>query len=249
MKTFGLIGYPLTQSFSQKYFSEKFQKEEIDARYLNFPIPSIKEFQELLKHHAYICGLNVTIPYKEQVIPYLNSLDETAAKIGAVNVIKVNWVNKKPILKGYNSDIIGFKKSLEPLLKTQHQKALILGTGGASKAVAFALSQLGITYRYVSRTPDKSAVVGYNQITEEILSEYKLIINSTPLGMFPKTDVCPAIPYQAATPEHLFYDLIYNPEETLFMTKAKENGAVIKNGLEMLHGQAEEAWRIWNKED
>ncbi len=249
MKTFGLIGFPLTHSFSQKYFSEKFEKENISARYLNFPIASINDFTELFKHHPYLAGLNVTIPYKQKVIPFLDELDTTAKQIGAVNVIKIFWENKIPRLKGYNSDIVGFKNSLTPLLSTTNNMALILGTGGASKAIAEGLKQLGIEFKYVSRTPSSTDILSYNQITEDIISEYNLIVNTSPLGMFPKTDSCPDIPYSSLTSQHIVYDLVYNPEETLFLKKAKEQGAQIKNGLEMLHMQAEEAWRIWNVEE
>lgn len=246
MKTYGLIGYPLGHSFSQSYFTTKFKEEKIDARYLNFPIPSIDEFEGLIKQHPYIAGFNVTIPYKKQILCFLSELDQEAANIGAVNVVKVIWKGKKQILKGYNSDVIGFLGSLQPLLKQHHTKALILGSGGASKAVAYGLSKSGITFRFVSRAPKGTAQVSYESITPEILSEYKLIINTTPLGMSPNIDECPDIPYEAVTPNHLFYDLIYNPEETLFMKKAAEKGATIKNGLEMLHLQAEAAWEIWN---
>ncbi len=249
MKTFGLIGFPLAHSFSQKYFTQKFEDENINARYLNFPISTIDDFPELFNHHPYLAGLNVTIPYKQQVIPFLNELDSAAKDIGAVNVIKISWDSKTPHLKGYNSDIVGFKNSLTPLLSSNHKKALILGTGGASKAVAEGLKQLGIEFRFASRKPDNSEILRYNQITEEIVSEYKLIINTTPLGMFPKTDSCPEIPYNSLSPEHLLFDLVYNPEETLFLKEGKARGAQIKNGLEMLHLQAEEAWRIWGCED
>ncbi|ASB50751.1 shikimate dehydrogenase family protein [Alkalitalea saponilacus] len=246
MRTFGLIGYPLSHSFSQGYFTEKFKKEKIDARYLNFPIASISEFKGLLEQHPYLAGLNVTIPYKEQVIPFLDELDEEAGLIGAVNVIKISWNNNKPFLKGFNSDVTGFFNSLTPLIKPEHTKALILGTGGASKAVSHALLKAGILYRFVSRTPKAPSHVSYDSLTPEIISEYKIIINTSPIGMHPNTEEAPDIPYESITENHLVYDLIYNPETTLFMEKAAEKGATIKNGLEMLHLQAEEAWRIWN---
>ena len=246
MKTFGLIGFPLTHSFSQRYFSQKFTDENISARYLNFPISTIDDFPELFTHHPYLAGLNVTIPYKQQVIPYLDELDNAAKEIGAVNVIKIFWDRKTPRLKGYNSDMVGFKNSLTSLLTVEHKKALILGTGGASKAVAEALKQLGINFNYASRTPKNSEILTYNQITANVLSERTLIINTTPLGMFPNSETCPDIPYDSLSPKHLLYDLVYNPEETLFLKKAKAHGAQVKNGLEMLHLQAEEAWRIWN---
>ncbi|SFE50171.1 shikimate dehydrogenase family protein [Thermophagus xiamenensis] len=247
MQTFGLIGYPLGHSFSQSYFTEKFKKENIDARYLNFPIPEINELPDLLKKHPYLAGLNVTIPYKQQVIDYLDELDPQAKDIGAVNVIKITWKNKVPYLKGYNSDVIGFSRSITPLLKPLHTKALILGTGGASKAVAYALKQLGLLFRFVSRNPQHPSHVSYQALTPEIIKEYKVIINTTPLGMAPNTDVAPPIPYEGITQEHLAFDLIYNPETTLFLNKCANKGAVIKNGLEMLHLQAEAAWEIFNQ--
>ncbi len=246
MRTFGLIGYPLTHSFSQGYFSEKFKNEGIEARYLNFPISSIHDFCGLLEQHPYLAGLNVTIPYKEQVLPYLDELDDEAARIGAVNVIKIFWDKKRPFLKGYNSDVKGFFNALQPLLQPWHGKALILGTGGASKAVAHGLLNAGILYRFVSRHPKGPSQVSYEALTPEIISEYKLIINTSPLGMYPNIETCPPLSYEAITQQHLIFDLIYNPETTLFMKRASENGAVVKNGLEMLHLQAEEAWKIWN---
>lgn len=246
MKTFGLIGYPLSHSFSQKYFSEKFSNEKIDARYLNFAIENISEFPGLLNQHHYLAGLNVTIPYKQQIIPFLNELDSEASEIGAVNVIKITWNNNKPHLKGYNSDVKGFMGSMEPLLKPFHSKALILGTGGASRAVAHGLLKAGILYRLVSRNPQGPSHVGYNDLTPDIISDYKLIINTSPIGMYPNINECPAIPYDTISKDHLIFDLIYNPEQTLFMKKAAEKGATVKNGLEMLHLQAEEAWKIWN---
>ena len=247
MQTFGLIGYPLGHSFSQSYFTEKFQKENIDARYLNFPIPHITEFPDLLKKHPYLAGLNVTLPYKQQVIDYLDELDPQAKAIGAVNVIKITWKDKIPHLKGFNSDVTGFTRSISPLMKPSHNKALILGTGGASKAVAYALKQLGLLYRFVSRNPQHPSHVSYQALTPEIIKEYKVIINTTPLGMAPKTDAAPQIPYEGITEEHLAFDLIYNPEITLFLKKCAGKGAVIKNGLEMLHLQAEAAWEIFNQ--
>lgn len=246
MKTFGLIGYPLGHSFSQGFFTKKFKDESIDARYLNFPITTIQEFEGLLKQHPYIAGLNVTIPYKEQVIPFLDEMDPEAEEIGAVNVIKIIWEGQKQILKGYNSDVVGFSDSLQPLLKPFHKKALILGSGGASKAVGYGLKKLGIAYKYVSRTPKSSTEISYAAVTPELLNSFHLIINTTPLGLYPHEDECPDIPYHALTNQHLIFDLIYNPEVTLFMKKALEQGATVKNGLEMLHLQALRAWEIWN---
>ncbi|WP_462317269.1 shikimate dehydrogenase family protein [Marinilabilia sp.] len=248
MKTYGLIGFPLEHSFSQKYFSEKFKHENIEARYLNFPISDIKLFPELLKNHPYLAGLNVTIPYKQSVIEYLDELDPVAQEVGAVNVIQIKWDNKRPILKGFNSDIIGFSRSISPYIKENHKKALILGTGGASKAVAYALSQMGLLYRFVSRTPSHSSQVSYDALTNENIKDFKVIVNTTPAGMSPNVDNCPPLPYEGITSEHLAFDLIYNPENTLFMKKCAENGATVKNGLEMLHLQAEGAWEIWNQE-
>ncbi len=247
MKTFGLIGYPLEHSFSQRYFTQKFKDENIEARYLNFPIESIEEFPDLLEKHPYLAGLNVTIPYKQQVMTYLHEVDSVAKEVGAVNVIKFSWNDKKPHLVGYNSDITGFSKSIKPLLQPHHKKALILGTGGASKAVAYALKELGLLYRFVSRTPKHPSHVSYDSLNEDILKEYAVIVNTTPSGMSPNTDDCPPLPYNGITSKHLAFDLIYNPETTLFMQKCREKGAVVKNGLEMLHLQAEDAWDIWNR--
>jgi len=247
MKTFGLIGYPLSQSFSQKYFTEKFENDHIKARYLNFPIPSIDEFPELLDHHPYIGGMNVTIPYKEIIIPYLNDIDPIAKEAGAVNVIKVDWTNpSSPKLKGFNSDIYGFTNSIKPYIKELHKSALILGTGGAAKAVGFALKKMGITFKYVSRTPEGNDQISYNSLNEGVMNSNKVIINSTPLGMFPKVETKPEIPYHYCNEDHLFYDLVYNPELTQFLYEGQKVGATIKNGLEMLYLQAEKAWEIWN---
>lgn len=248
MKTFGLIGFPLAQSFSYKYFTTKFEKEGIDARFLNFEIPGINEFPELLNHHPYIAGLSVTIPYKEQVIPFLDELDESAQKIKAVNSIKVSWKNKKAILKGYNTDVIGFRNSIKPLLKSHHNKALILGTGGAAKAVAYALETLKIEYKYVSRKSTSEHTLEYSDINKRALEEHTVIINSTPLGMYPNIEECPDIEYQHIGSEHLLFDLTYNPSDTAFMKKGAKNGATTKNGLEMLHQQAEASWKIWNED-
>jgi len=248
MKTFGLIGYPLSKSFSQKYFTEKFEAEEIKARYLNFSIASIDEFPELIAHHPYIGGLNVTIPYKEKVIQYLDDLDPISKEVGAVNVIKFDWSNpSKPKLTGYNSDIIGFTESIKPLLKPHHKKALVLGTGGAAKAVGYALKSLNIDYKLVSRTPEGENQISYHSLNESIIKENTVIINTTPLGMYGNQEAKPEIPYHYCSSEHLFYDLVYNPEVTAFLAAGQKHGASIKNGLEMLHLQAEAAWEIWNK--
>ncbi len=247
MKKYGLIGYPLKHSFSRGYFNEKFLSENIDAEYVNFEIPSIDDFKKIIDNNPNLCGLNVTIPYKEQVIPFLNELDPDTAKIGAVNVIKIIRLPKGKLkLVGYNSDIIGFTQSIEPLLLPSHKKALILGTGGSSKAVYHGLANLGIESKFVSRTP-QPGMFTYEELNAEILAEHTVIVNCTPVGMFPKVDFCPEIPYEHLTPDHLLYDLLYNPNETLFMKKGKEKGAVTKNGLEMLLLQAFAAWEIWEK--
>lgn len=247
MQKYGLIGFPLSHSFSKTYFNQKFEAEKIDAEYLNFEIPTIRDFKNVLKENPDLRGLNVTIPYKEQVIPYLDDLDEDARQIGAVNVIKfTKGLFGKTKLKGYNSDIIGFKQSIEPLLTESHRKALILGTGGASKAVFQGLKQLGVGSTLVSRKP-KEFCITYEEITPKTMEQYTVIVNTTPLGMFPNVNACPNIPYDLLTPNHLLYDLLYNPDETLFMKKGKEKGATVKNGLEMLLLQAFAAWEIWHK--
>lgn len=243
-KQFGLVGRNISYSFSKNYFTERFQKEETqDCTYENFDIQDIIDFPEIIKKNPDLVGLNVTIPYKEVVIPFLDELSENAAQIGAVNVIKITKNGK---LIGYNSDYYGFKKTLEPLLQSHHKKALILGTGGASKAVAFALQELGISYTFVSRKTAENAV-DYSQINASTFDEYHIVINCTPLGTSPNTDVFPAIPYDYFTEKHIAFDLIYNPAETQFLKKAKANGAAIKNGLDMLIFQAEKAWEIWGE--
>lgn len=248
MQKYGLIGYPLGHSFSKGYFNEKFQAENIDAEYVNFEIPSINDFMEVIEENPNLYGLNVTIPYKEQVIPFLDELDKDTAKIGAVNVIKIVRQPKGKVkLIGCNSDIIGFTQSIQPLLKPHHKKALILGTGGASKAVLRGLENLGLATKFVSRTKKTDDVLTYDELTPEVMAEYTVIVNCTPVGMYPKVDVCPDIPYECLTPNHLLYDLLYNPNETLFMKKGEERGAVTKNGLEMLLLQAFAAWEIWHR--
>ncbi len=248
MKKFGLVGFPLSHSFSKKYFAEKFQKENIiDAVYDNYEIEdvSLSLKDEIVAQKGELKGLNVTIPHKQNVIPLLDELDDAAADIGAVNVIKILPDGK---LKGYNSDYYGFKKSLEKFVGSsnlQNLKALILGTGGASKAVRKALEDLGIEYQYVSRNSSEG-VISYDDIKEEVIKEHQLIINTTPLGMYPKVENCPALPYDNIGEGHYLYDLVYNPEETLFMKKGRDNGAKAIHGLEMLHLQAEKAWEIWN---
>ena len=247
MQKYGLIGYPLKHSFSIGYFNEKFRSEGVDAEYVNFEIPSINDFMEVIEENPNLSGLNVTIPYKEQVIPFLDSLDPDTAKIGAVNVIKIIRQPKGKVkLVGYNSDIIGFTQSIQPLLLPSHKKALLLGTGGASKAVFHGLKNLGIESVFASRT-HKPGMLTYEELTPEVMAEYTVIVNCTPVGMYPKVDFCPNIPYEYLTPNHLLYDLLYNPNVTLFMKKGEERGAITKNGLEMLLLQAFAAWEIWHK--
>jgi shikimate dehydrogenase len=241
MHRFGLIGKNISYSFSRKYFSEKFAAEGIQATYQNFDLQEIAEFPELRKKHTNLKGLNVTIPYKEAILPFLDNLDSTAKEIGAVNTIKIE---EDGTLTGYNTDYFGFLRSLKPFLKPQHQKALILGTGGASKAVHYALKTLDIPVTFVSRTASGRAV-SYDDLSEEILEEHRLIINTTPLGTFPKVEEYPAVPVEFIEKEHLVYDLIYNPSETRLMQLAKTRGATVVNGYKMLIFQAEKAWEIW----
>jgi len=247
MNKYGLIGYPLKHSFSKNYFNEKFESERIDAEYVNFEIEDIAAFKRIIDGNPNLCGMNVTIPYKEQVIPYLDSLDPaTAKRIGAVNVIKIIREGKKTRLVGYNSDILGFSRSIDPYLLPMHKKALILGTGGASKAIFCGLEDLGVESTFVSRTKKGPNLLTYDELTPEVMAEHLIIVNCTPVGMYPNEDFCPDIPYECLTPNHLLYDLLYNPDETLFMKKGAAQGAVVKNGLEMLLLQAFESWNIWN---
>ncbi|MGL4851479.1 MAG: shikimate dehydrogenase family protein [Phocaeicola sp.] len=246
MKKYGLIGYPLGHSFSKEFFNQKFQSEHIPATYLNFEIPKVEQVLQVLAVESQLEGLNVTIPYKEQIIPFLDELSDEATAIGAVNVIKFIRTKEKVKLVGYNSDVIGFTNSIEPLLKPHHKKALILGTGGASKAVLYGLEKLGIECTFVSRTAAEGKL-SYSELTPELMETYTVIVNCTPVGMYPNTEKCPEIPYEALTPNHLLYDLLYNPDTTLFMKKGAKQGATVKNGLEMLLLQAFEAWNIWNR--
>lgn len=278
MTTYGLIGYPLGHSFSRKFFTEKFEKEGIDAQYLNFEIPSIEEFPEIIKNNPELGGLNVTIPYKQQVMQYLDEISEEAKAIGAVNVVRIERPSPQPSpimgretmrnagnkpdglpikgdmseglrgsLIGYNSDVIGFVESIHPLLKAHHKKALILGTGGASKAIRYGLEKkLGMKTLFVSRSA-REGMITYEEVTAEVLKEYEVIVNCSPVGMYPHVDECPALPYEAMNENNLLYDLVYNPLETLFMKKGAEQGATVKNGLEMLHLQAIASWKFWEK--
>lgn len=242
---YGLIGKKLTHSFSADFFNKKFAEEGIDDVYNLFPIPKITDIYKLIRDYPGLKGLNVTIPYKQEVISLLDNISVEAKEIGAVNVIKIQKNGSKLNLTGYNSDCIGFKKSLEPLLTQEMTKALILGTGGASKAVAYVLDNLGIKYQFVSRHP-KENQISYEDLNKRILDQHLLIVNTTPLGTFPDIETYPSIPYQFLSPGHLCYDLVYNPDNTEFLKKAREFGASVKNGLEMLHLQAEASWEIWN---
>lgn len=248
MKKFGLIGYPLGHSFSMGYFNEKFSNEGINAMYENFEIPSVDDILGVLDANKELVGFNVTIPYKEKIMAYLDSVAPEAMAIGAVNVVKVLRHNNKVTLKGFNSDVIGFVNSIKPLLSQRHKKALVLGTGGASKAVKYGLEKLGLEVLMVSRT-QKDGMITYSQITPELIKEYNVIVNCTPCGMAPHFDECPSLPYEAMDSSCLLYDLIYNPEETLFLRNGKAQGATVKNGLEMLLLQAEAGWEIWNNND
>jgi shikimate dehydrogenase len=243
-KTFGLVGRNISYSFSAGYFKKKFEKLKLDnVTYRNFDIDEIDEFPYIIKNTRGLRGLNVTIPYKEDVIPLLDKLSKNARIIGAVNTITVS---KKGKLKGYNTDYFGFKKSLKPLLEKHHKKALILGTGGAAKAVAFALRKLKIEYDFVSRSGNEE-LFGYADLTKDVFNEYHIIINTTPVGTFPNVNECPELNYTLFTKKHIAYDLVYNPEETRFLREAKENGATTINGYKMLVYQAERAWKIWNR--
>ena len=246
MRNFGLIGYPLSASFSKQFFADKFKAEGIKGcKYELHPIPQAKEMLDLIEADPSLCGLNVTIPHKVAVMPFLTELDEAAEKIGAVNCIAIDQSGDKPALKGYNTDVYGFEESLKPLLKPHHTKALIFGDGGAAMAVKYVFNQLGIPFISVVRNAQPDAVL-YSSVTKEMLDEYTVLVNTTPLGMFPNVDSFPPIPYQHVGKQHLAYDLVYNPEETAFLTKVKAQGGTIKNGLEMLHLQAERSWDIWN---
>lgn len=243
MKQFGLIGYPLSHSFSQKFFTDKFREENITGCvYDNFPLENIEALRGVLEKYPNLAGLNVTIPYKEKVIPFLHHQSDVVKKIGACNCIK--FVNGE--LHGYNTDVTGFEESLRPLLESHHRKALVLGTGGAAKAIHFVLEKLGIIFLEVSRNPFSGRQISYEQLTPELIAEHTLIINTTPVGMYPHTNECPPLPYTALTPKHYLFDLVYNPAKTMFLQKGEEQGAVIKNGADMLVIQALESWRIWN---
>jgi len=242
-RKYGLIGFPLSHSFSKGFFAEKFAKEHIvNTQYENYPIESVDQFHQLWQHEPQLEGMNITIPHKKAVIPFLDHASTVVNAINACNCIRK--YNGK--LYGYNTDVIGFEKSLQPFLQPHHQKALILGTGGAAAAVAWVFQKLGISFKYVSRSSNGEEVISYEALNNTILHEHHLIINTSPVGMYPHVNEAPALNYEALTDKHHLYDLIYNPAETLFLTKGKERGASIQNGLEMLHLQAEASWEIWN---
>lgn len=244
-RKFGLLGYPLGHSFSRGYHTERFAKLGIDAAYDNYELDDIGRLPALVASEPALEGLNVTIPYKERVLPYLDELDVTAQRIGAVNVIHIVRDGGRVRMVGYNSDYIGFARSIAPLLGTHHERALVLGTGGASKAVSAALRDMGIAVCAVSRHPS-AGQLSYCDLTQKVMSSHKVIVNATPLGMYPNVESCPDIPYDELSEEHLCFDVVYNPEETLFMRRAAERGAVVSNGMKMLYGQADAAWEIWN---
>lgn len=237
MRHYGIIGFPLFHSFSAKFFNEKFATEGIEAEYSLYPVQIGNLKLEIGNILDSLDGFNVTLPYKQEVIPYLERLDETAEAIGAVNVVYKHV--------GYNTDCLGFMESMRPLVREYDRKALVLGTGGASKAVCYGLRKLGISPTLVSRTP-KAGMLGYDALTQEVMDSHTIIVNCTPLGMLPDVDSCPDIPYERLSARHLLYDCVYNPEETLFLKKGKAQGCTIKNGLDMLYGQAKAAWRIWS---
>lgn len=241
---FGLLGRNISYSFSSGYFTKKFEKLNFKKhKYVNFDIPQIEDFLNIIKENDHLTGMNVTIPYKEEVMQYLDELDDTAKEIGAVNTIKLLKNGK---LKGYNTDIVGFENSIKPFLKNHHKKALILGTGGASKAVAYAFKRNDIEFKFVSRTPSADNQISYKDLSKETFGDYTVIVNCSPIGTYPNVNDAPKIPYEFIADQHLLFDLIYNPEETAFLKSGKQNGAAIKNGYQMLELQAEEAWRIWN---
>jgi len=263
MKYYGLIGFPLSHSFSKKYFAEKFKQENItDAVYDNYPLEDIKGLQDLLDEHPDLCGLNVTVPHKKNVLHYLDWVEHDARKAGAVNCLRIK--KESPVLaafsgevgvkdhdfrlEGYNTDLYGFEMSLRPLLKSHHETALVLGDGGAAQAVKCILENLEIPFRVVTRKAEGSNIL-FKDLTPQLIKNHKLIINTTPLGTYPNIDEFPPIPYEWITEDHLLYDLIYNPEETVFLKKGREQGAATKNGYEMLLLQAEKSWEIWNSEE
>ena len=247
-KKYGLVGYPLGHSFSARFFAGKFSREGRDAVYENYELPQVDGLRQLVADTPGLSGLNVTIPHKRHVMPLLDALSPEAEAIGAVNVIRIERGVGGVRLTGYNSDALGFSRSIAPLLRPDHHAALVLGTGGASLAVVYALHRLGVVPHCVSRTAAPGRLT-YEDLTEEVMAAHTVVVNCSPVGMFPHVDEAPQIPYQWVTPAHLLYDLVYNPEETKFMRLGRERGAVVKNGLEMLRLQAMASWDIWNGRD
>jgi shikimate dehydrogenase len=246
MRCFGLIGFPLSHSFSKKYFTEKFEREGLtDCRYDNFPIEHVRFLNPLIAGNPDLSGLNVTIPYKEQVMELLDEIDQEAARIGAVNTIRISRQDRTAWLKGFNTDVFGFRESIIPFIKKRPSAAFILGTGGSSKAVAFVLNSMGINVKFVSRTPRQENHISYEDLPK-MIGQPAVIVNASPAGMYPQVNNCPDIPYDQLTPDHILFDLVYNPPETLFLSKGKARGATTINGLRMLHLQAERSWEIWN---
>lgn len=246
MRKFGLIGYPLSHSFSRKYFTEKFEKEGLDAEYCNFPIESLNDLEDIIRTEPNLVGLNVTIPYKTAIIPRIDELQKCARSIQSVNTITIERRGSEHILHGANTDVFGFKESIEPHIGG-HDMALILGTGGAAKAAFHVLEDLGLECNSVSRSPDEGDFM-YDELTPEDIWEHSIIVNCTPLGMYPQIEDAPDIPYESITPEHVLYDMIYNPAETVFLKHGRKRGSTTINGLQMLERQAEESWKIWNNQ-
>jgi shikimate dehydrogenase len=245
---YGLVGYPLGHSFSKEYFNEKFRLEGIDAEYDNFPMPDLEALPALLRDYPKLKGLNVTIPHKQSILAYLDMIDRTAKLVGSVNTVKIQRTESGTRLTGYNTDVIGFAKTFDNLINdTRGQYALILGNGGGAKAVKYVLRERGIFFKSVSTKKQKTDQITYEMLNKGILDRFGIIINTTPLGMYPKVDEAPDIPYEFIKPSHLLIDLVYNPAETLFLKNGRERGARTMNGLMMLHAQAEAAWKIWKK--
>lgn len=247
-RKFGLLGFPLQHSFSRGYHNERFARWGIDAVYENYELSDLSQLRSIVEGDKELEGLNVTIPYKQAVMSLLDDIDAVAQTIGAVNVIRIERIDDAMRMVGYNSDYIGFRNSITPFLKPHHTHALVLGTGGASKAVCAALADIGIVVVRVSRTPCEGEL-GYEALTAEVMEQCAIVVNTTPLGMYPHVDACAPIPYELLTSRHLCYDVVYNPATTLFMQRARQQGATVCNGLEMLYGQADAAWEIWNKKE
>jgi shikimate dehydrogenase len=247
MRKFGLIGYPLGHSFSKKYFTDKFKREGItDCLYENYPLTEINQITELIENDPELCGFNVTIPYKSEIIRFLAAIDNEASEIGAVNVVKVNRLEKRPVLHGFNSDITGIRVSLQPFIDGKRCSAIILGTGGSSKSVAYVLRKWGLNTTLVSRNP-KPGIISYDELNSGPLADAHIIVNTTPLGMFPDVDSCPEISYDLLNPNQILFDLVYNPEVTRFLKMGAKRGCKTIGGIKMLHAQAERAWEIWNE--